>query len=62
MYLIKLTLWTIDARNVISDLNIVLVQRNDQTLAEKQLRADETATKLASVEDVLYAFQVRRSV
>lgn len=59
MYLIKLTLWTIDARNVISDLNIYLVQSNDFSLAERKLRASQTSTKLSVVEDVLYAFQVR---
>ncbi|KAI0093480.1 hypothetical protein BDY19DRAFT_428691 [Irpex rosettiformis] len=58
MYLIKLTLWTIDARNVISDLNILLVQNNDHSLAQRQLYAKESSTKLAVVEDVLYAFQV----
>ncbi|KAI0812254.1 hypothetical protein BC629DRAFT_927450 [Irpex lacteus] len=58
MYLIKLTLWTIDARNVISDLNIYLVQSNDFSLAERKLRASQTSTKLSVVEDVLYAFQV----
>ena len=59
MYLIKLTLWFIDARNMLASLNTVLVQHSSDTLAEKRLRANESSTELGVVEDVLYAFMVR---
>ncbi|KAI0705167.1 hypothetical protein BC835DRAFT_1410044 [Cytidiella melzeri] len=58
MYSIKLTLWFIDARNIIYALDVLFVQDSSDTLVEKQLRANQSVLKLDLVEDVLYAYMV----
>lgn len=59
MYLIKLTLWFIDARQIIASIELNLIDSSSPDLAVRRARANNDLRRLSIAEDVLYAYMVR---
>ncbi|KAI0344507.1 hypothetical protein BDW22DRAFT_1427205 [Trametopsis cervina] len=56
MYLIKLTLWFIDARQIIASIELTLIDSSSPDLAVRRARANNDLRRLSIAEDVLYAY------
>lgn len=54
-----LSLWIIDVRNVITEVRLTLLSPSNDTLDNLYAGAVTDILRLASVEDVLYAYMVR---
>ncbi len=60
MYFMDITLWVIDVRNVVAELNTTLVDTHrTDTLDERYNKSNNSVLKLSLAVDVLYAFMVR---
>lgn len=59
MYFMDITLWVIDVRNVVAELNTTLVDTYPDTLDERYNNSADSVLKLSLAVDVLYAFMVR---
>jgi len=56
MYLIDFSLWIMDVRNVISELNLTLISNSTDTLDVRYAAAGNSILRISLVEDVLYSY------
>lgn len=59
MYLMDLSLWMIDVRNIVTDLRLTFITSSSESLADRYAEAQDTILRLEIVEDVLYSYMVR---
>lgn len=58
MYLMDITLWVMDVRNVVAELNTTLIDTHPDTLDERYTKSTDSVLKLSLAVDALYAFMV----
>lgn len=58
LYILAVSLWIIDVRNVITEVRLTLLSNFDDSLEDLYGVALTSVLRLVSVQDVLYAFMV----